>query len=312
VKGQDCNLIMPHYHENTETLYFHYNLFTDIKILGIYYNSLSEYGKLYPSIEKSHSHDFYTILILTGCNGKINVNNNIFPCRPRSLCLFGPDQIHSISDFQGSEGIVLSFCHDFYVEEFSLIRLLKTFSCTLNPIDKLYNPLIQLSEDEFNTVVSFTSSIKYEYDSSDASDNNSAVIIRSLLNILLLKISDLYFKRSENHNNPDNNLIYKLSRLVDSCFIQQQRTQFYSSECQVSESKMNNICHTYFKCGLKQILQTRLIQEARRLILNTDLTVAEIAYKLNFEDDSYFNKAFKAHTGITPGIFRDIHRKLLP
>jgi AraC family transcriptional regulator, transcriptional activator of pobA len=63
---------------------------------------------------------------------------------------------------------------------------------------------------------------------------------------------------------------------------------------------------------LKKILQDRLMQESRRLLLSTELSVAEISYKLNFEDNSYFNKVFRKSTGLTPKRFRDLHKKLLP
>jgi YesN/AraC family two-component response regulator len=56
----------------------------------------------------------------------------------------------------------------------------------------------------------------------------------------------------------------------------------------------------------------RLMQEARKLLLSTDLSVSEISYKLNYDDNSYFNKVFKKETGLTPKRFRDIHKKLVP
>jgi AraC-like DNA-binding protein len=54
------------------------------------------------------------------------------------------------------------------------------------------------------------------------------------------------------------------------------------------------------------------MQEARKLLLSSELSVSEIAYKLNFEDNSYFNKVFKNKTGLTPKRFRDIHKKFVP
>ncbi|TAL78786.1 MAG: AraC family transcriptional regulator, partial [Bacteroidetes bacterium] len=50
----------------------------------------------------------------------------------------------------------------------------------------------------------------------------------------------------------------------------------------------------------------------RKLLLSSELSVSEIAYKLNFEDNSYFSKVFKNKTGLTPKRFRDIHIKLVP
>jgi AraC-like DNA-binding protein len=87
---------------------------------------------------------------------------------------------------------------------------------------------------------------------------------------------------------------------------------FYTSAFNISEKHLNDICNRHFNSGLKKILKDRLMQEARKLLLSSELSVSEISYKLNFEDNSYFNKVFKHETGITPKNFRDIHKKLVP
>ena len=141
--------------------------------------------------------------------------------------------------------------------------------------------------------------------------NSSAVIIRSHLNIMLLKLSDLYEIKSGKSNN-NSILIHSLSHMVESYFIKEQHLGFYTSAFNISESQLNDICHRNFNSGLKKILQNRLMQEARKLLLSSELSVSEIAYKLNFQDNSYFNKVFKSNTGLTPKRFRDIHKRLVP
>jgi len=153
--------------------------------------------------------------------------------------------------------------------------------------------------------------MEHEYESYTPA-NNSAVIIRSLLNIMLLKLSELYEEKSGKSNKNDSTIIHSLSRLVDSCFIQEQQIGFYALAFNVTERQLNDICNKHFNCGLKQILQNRLMQEARKLLLSSELSVAEIAWKLNFEDNSYFNKVFKNKTGLTPKRFREMHKKLIP
>jgi AraC-like DNA-binding protein len=100
--------------------------------------------------------------------------------------------------------------------------------------------------------------------------------------------------------------------MVDSYFIKEHNIGFYTSVFNISEKQLNEICNRHFNCGLKKILQDRLMQEARKLLLSSELSVAEIAYKLNFEDNSYFNKVFKSKTTITPKKFRELHKKFVP
>jgi AraC-like DNA-binding protein len=278
---------------------------------GIYFNSLARFLNRYCVLRKEHANDFYSVILFTGGNGSIVINNNAYTVQPQTICLVAPNQMHSFDGLEDVEGIIFFFCQDFYVEEFSFIRLLNVFSYTSQTGTNVCNPCIGLSDKEFNPFISTINSIGNEYESYTPL-NNSAVIIRSHLNIMLLKLSELFESKSGESINSDSILIHSLSHMVDSYFIKEQQLGFYTSAFNISESQLNDICNKHFNCGLKKILQNRLMQEARKMLLSTDLSVSEIAYKLNFEDNSYFNKVFKSKTGLTPKRFRDIHIKLVP
>ena len=300
-----------HQHQNIEKSHYHFSYLRDIKVQGIYYNTLTRYLSCYPFIKKDHSHDFYSVLLFTKGKGIIRINNDAYAVQPQTICLIAPNQIHSFVGLEVVEGIIFFFCQDFYVEEFSYIRLLNIFSYTSKIDHNVCNPCIALSDKEFSPIISALNSIHYEYELY-RTDNNSAVIIRSLLNIMLLKLSELYEAKSEKSNKTDSILIHSLAHLVDSYFIQEQYLGFYTSAFNITERQLNDICNKHFNCGLKKILQNRLMQEARKLLLSSELSVAEIAYKLNFEDNSYFNKVFKNKIGLTPRRFREMHKRLLP
>nr|WP_305131727.1 helix-turn-helix transcriptional regulator [uncultured Acetatifactor sp.] len=49
------------------------------------------------------------------------------------------------------------------------------------------------------------------------------------------------------------------------------------------------------------------LEEAMRLLLQTDLTVAEIAVRLNYTNAQNFIRFFSKSTGVTPGKFRKLY-----
>ena len=49
----------------------------------------------------------------------------------------------------------------------------------------------------------------------------------------------------------------------------------------------------------------RVIREARRNLVYTNLPVSTIAYALGFNDPAYFSRIFSASTGLSPRSFRD-------
>jgi AraC-like DNA-binding protein len=52
-----------------------------------------------------------------------------------------------------------------------------------------------------------------------------------------------------------------------------------------------------------------MMLEAKRLLTHSDSTIAQIAYDLNFEDNSYFGRFFKKYSGLTPAAFRSEIKK---
>jgi len=278
---------------------------------GIYYTSLSKYLKRYPCVRKEHFHDFYSILLFNRGHSFIRINNNSFEVNPGTICLVAPNQLHSFEEFRDVGGTAILFCQDFYVEEFSFVRLLNIFSYTSSINGHINNPCISLSDSDFESITSLSRSIETEYEKYTPS-NNSSPIIRSLLNVLLLKFAGLYGEKTDRKVNGEHSLIHELSRMVDFHFVNEHQIGFYTSAFNISEKQLNDICNRHFSCGLKKILTDRLMQEARKLLMSSGMTVAEISYKLHFDDNSYFNKVFKRQIGLTPKRFREIHRKLVP
>lgn len=64
--------------------------------------------------------------------------------------------------------------------------------------------------------------------------------------------------------------------------------------------------HTGFAPAFYQ--QTLKLQRAKELLSATDMSIKEIAYRLNFESPDYFSAKFKAQTGMRPSDFRHMMR----
>ena len=297
--------------QNIEVPFLHLSFLKDNKVDGVYYNSFLKYLETYPVVRNEHIHNFYTILLVTGGQGKITVNDATYEIKPKTICRIAPDQRHSYEGIYNADGNILFICQDYYVEEFSFIRLLNVFSCTSQVNRNSCNPCIALSDKEFKSLSDLISSISNEYDSYTP-ENNAVSIMRSLLNILLLRLSDIHETKSDNSSTGSSIMIHELSHLIDSSFVKEHHIKFYTSALNISEKQLNDLCNRYFNSSLKKILKDRLMLEARKLLISSEMSVSEISYKLNYDDNSYINKVFRKEVGLTPKKFRDIHRKLVP
>lgn len=78
----------------------------------------------------------------------------------------------------------------------------------------------------------------------------------------------------------------------------------YAGEINITSVHLNRICQSIAGKTALQIVHDFLILEAKKLLQQTNLQVAQIAYKLNFEDPAYFSRLFRKNTGVSPKEFR--------
>jgi AraC-like DNA-binding protein len=94
--------------------------------------------------------------------------------------------------------------------------------------------------------------------------------------------------------------------LVELHFKKERRPAFYALQLNLSIDYLREICRDRLGLGLRpgRCIALRSALEALRLLAETDLSVKEIAFRLGFEDASYFTRFFKKHFGKTPSEMR--------
>ncbi|MFY7964629.1 MAG: helix-turn-helix domain-containing protein, partial [Chitinophagaceae bacterium] len=96
------------------------------------------------------------------------------------------------------------------------------------------------------------------------------------------------------------NLLRQYNVLVEIHFRKERQVQFYAGLLNKSPKTISNIFSLYSKKTPLQIIQERVITEAKRLFYYTDKSVKEIADDLGFEDVAHFSKFFKNCTAQNP------------
>lgn len=84
----------------------------------------------------------------------------------------------------------------------------------------------------------------------------------------------------------------------------------YAHRLGVSRDRLNDAVQRAIGVSPNQHLQRRLIEEAKALLVTSNLQVSEIAYKLGFADAAYFNRFFQRHERMPPGKFRRTYTPL--
>lgn len=76
-------------------------------------------------------------------------------------------------------------------------------------------------------------------------------------------------------------------------------------EINYSRSYVSHIFKEYYGESIINCINKLKIEEAKKLILRGNLTILQIAEKLDFSDVHFFNATFKKYTGLAPSVFRN-------
>jgi AraC-like DNA-binding protein len=100
-------------------------------------------------------------------------------------------------------------------------------------------------------------------------------------------------------------------RILEENFRRDEGVSFYADKMNMSERNLNLICKNNFQKSVSEIIETRKLIEAKRMLLYSDKSVSEIGYELGYNEKSYFTRVFHARMEITPTRFREISRKMI-
>nr|WP_321412319.1 AraC family transcriptional regulator [uncultured Carboxylicivirga sp.] len=78
-----------------------------------------------------------------------------------------------------------------------------------------------------------------------------------------------------------------------------------AKETGILQRKITQIINEQFNCNFKTYINRIRINEAKRLLSQTDLNIGEIAFKVGFNNQSHFNRVFKVETQMSPSEYRD-------
>lgn len=113
--------------------------------------------------------------------------------------------------------------------------------------------------------------------------------------------------RGLSSTNANERLTARYSTLLERSFGSALNVGDYAQALGVTPTHLTRACRA--SCGRTalQLMQERRLYEARRLLSETDVPVQDIARNLGFSTPGYFSRAFSAHTGTAPSIYRKAH-----
>ena len=100
-------------------------------------------------------------------------------------------------------------------------------------------------------------------------------------------------------------LVARYRDLIEGHFREERRLDFYAGRLGVTPARLNAACRARLGATASGLLHDRVVTEAKRWLIYTGMSVAEVGYALGFEDPAYFSRFFSKRTGQPPGRVRD-------
>lgn len=129
-------------------------------------------------------------------------------------------------------------------------------------------------------------------------------VLSLFFSLVIQAISECPAAHAESDALPDKKLIRDFSRLIEQNYMRRKQLTFYIDELNVSASHLSELCKRFVGKTMQQMLLDRIILEAQRLLRYSALTVKEIAFRLGYDDPSYFSRLYKSKTGLSPLSYR--------
>ncbi|MEU9126228.1 helix-turn-helix transcriptional regulator [Streptomyces sp. NPDC048506] len=134
--------------------------------------------------------------------------------------------------------------------------------------------------------------------------------LRHLLSVLLLRLAHACPPPAA--PGPVSDVFHSFRTAVERDFAASHHVSDYATALGYSARTLTRAVQSATGSSAKQYLDARILLEARRLLVHTDATSAEISRRLGFPDPSDFTKFFRTRDGATPLRFREAARGRAP
>lgn len=248
-----------------------------------------------------HRHSYYEIFYFVHGAGIHDLDFHHHPIRDHSIHFVTPGQVHQIRRSPESHGYILLFTPEFYALGQNGMDRLVPLPCLGYDVPA---PVLYPSEEERKPFLEIIAQMQDEFESDRPLRED---MLRSYLNIFLVYARRMFEAMGTDmaETQSARDLVHRLRELIEQHFSTQHAPNAYAKMLGVSLNHLNTTIRKALGKTIGDMVHDRLVLEAKRLLFNTDLSVKEIAFRLNYEDPSYFTRFFKRHTGVAPLEFRE-------
>ena len=271
----------------------------DFKQDDLLISRFAPYLAVHKNLQQAHKHSFYHLVLFKEGKGFHTIDFQKFQVIPYQVYFMVPGQVHKWH----FEGVV-----DGYVVNFSA-AFFQSFLLQADYIDRfpffLGNTGDAVIDIPVKDQANATNLFERLLTENDEKQKSAPDMIRLLLLQFFILVSRLSAQQAQKQGGPYNiTLLRNFQMLIEKNYLTLRLPKEYAELLYITPNHLNALSHDMLGVSAGEVIRGRIALEAKRLLVDPELGIAEIARRLNFADNSYFSKFFKKEAGITPEEFR--------
>lgn len=245
-------------------------------------------------------------IIGVGTEGETSVSFNLheFRLKKDSVFIFTPKNILQVNSQQYFKADVIAISPDF-------MRRINIDIKNMMPLFLKFveNPTLALTPEESRSMRGMIAQIERETRGPET--HFSFDIVSGLIAATIYKVGDIMYHYLAEHPEEQNNshnraeeYFKQFTHLLGEHFREERSVGFYARQLCITPKYLTTLIKRISGQSVSEWIDNYVILEAKTLLKYSTMSIQEIAYYLNFPNQSFFGSYFKRNTGMSPSQYK--------
>lgn len=246
------------------------------------------------------------LIIGVGTEGETSLTSNLqeFQLKKDSLFIFSPKHILQVQSNNRFKAHLIVIAPDF-------LKRINIDTKRMMPLFLQFGslPCMELTHAESQSLRSFISMVEQELKGSET--DFSSEIIGGLIAATIYKVGDILTHYLTEHPEVDSPIhnraeeyFRQFTELLGEHYKHERSVGFYARQLCITPKYLTTLIKRISGKSVSEWIDNYVILEAKTLLKYSNMSVQEIAYYLNFPNQSFFGSYFKRNAGMSPSQYK--------
>jgi AraC-like DNA-binding protein len=237
-------------------------------------------------------------------SGELKADFTSYQFSKGSLFAFSPYQPYMLSSVQPIKGKAIYFHSDF----FCIYKHHDEVSCNGVLYNNIYQaPFVQVDEKTSGIFTTLFEHLVSEMQNLALAQHEILVSYLKifLINAARLKTEQQSIAFTESSTNKKPFILQRLKDAIETNYKSKHSASQYAELLHITPKALAKLTKQHLNKTLSNLINDRIIMEAKRELYMSNKTIKEIAWELGYEDEYYFSRFFKVNTEVSPQLYRE-------